>query len=309
MSNCKHIIIIPFAFLSDYSGGVNFKNTDKGLTMYLKNCCVSCISAKVNAGKETDVALVTNIDIPNPYINVLQGYGVKIIKCKFDNFTFGKKVAWSLAFYKINAMWHISQETNYNDYCYMDSDVYVQSNFEYIWEECKKNILLYDICHGLQDGHYMTLLREAEAFKGKDAIGLTHYGGEFFAANRENTLSFMKECQNVYNEMMRKNITTSKGDEFIISMVASRMSLKIRNAGAYVYRYWTRRWHLMSTNYKFNPVVVLHVPQEKEHGMLAIYNKYLSKGIVPSQKKVWKILHLSKPSFSIRCALLWDKIK
>lgn len=42
----KNLIIIPFAYLKEYNGGVNIKDENKKLDTYLKNCCVSCVSAK-----------------------------------------------------------------------------------------------------------------------------------------------------------------------------------------------------------------------------------------------------------------------
>lgn len=308
MSKAKHLIIIPFAFIEDYMGGANIKRTDTKLDLYLKSCCVSSVSARQNVGKDTDVALVTNIDIPDPYKSILGKNDVEIIKCQFDQFTFGKDNDWSLAFYKLNAMYHICHERPYDAYCYMDSDVYVQGSFENIWTECERRLLLYDYCHGLQSQNYHILLNEIEAMTHSSAIGTTHYGGEFVAGSRTSIIHFMDDCKSVYDEMIAKKCTTTRGDEFIVSVAASRTTAEIRNAGPYVYRYWTRRMRLLSTNYMYNGVTVLHVPQEKEHGMLRLYNKYIKKGKKPSRKKVWQSLHLSWPSFPVFCILVWDYI-
>ena len=37
----------------------------------------------------------------------------------------------------------------YESICYMDTDVYIQGSFDAIWTECRQNIMLYDINHGL----------------------------------------------------------------------------------------------------------------------------------------------------------------
>lgn len=262
------------------------------------------MSAKKNCKDETDVALVTNMEVPTSYKNVLEQAGVKVVRCEFDHFNFDGKYTWSLAFYKLCALKYASEKLDYDNYAFMDSDVYVQTDFSDIWKECQQKIMLYDICHGLQVDDYQIFLKEVSDFTGKESLGVTHYGGEFFAANKENAKLFVAECMTIYQDIMEKHFQTSCGDEFITSLAAARMDGKVRNAGAYVYRYWTRRFHLMSTNYEYNPVAVLHVPQEKDFGMLRIFDKYIVHGKLPSQKKVWSLLHLSHADWKISLYLM-----
>lgn len=280
-------------------GGVNWKKKDERLDLYLKNCCVACVSARKNCGKDTDVALVTNIDVPRGYAEVLEHAGVMVWKRPFDRFSFDGKYTWSLAFYKLCALSYAVENDEYEAFAFLDSDVYVQGSFSDIWKECRERVLMYDICHGLQVADYQRFLKEVAGFTGKDSLGTTHYGGEFFAANRENAKAFVTACQQVYDEMVRKEFQTTCGDEFIISVAAAQSALAVRNAGAYVYRYWTRSFHLVSTNYEYNPVTVLHVPQEKEYGMIALYNRYVRKGKLPSRQAVWRLLHISHPDWKV----------
>ena len=288
---------------------MNLKENKSKLDLYLKNCSVACVSAKKNCADNTDVALVTNIDVPLEYKKVLEQEKVQILQYALDEFSFDGKYTWSLAFYKLCALYHVTENLDYDNYVFMDSDVYVQTDFSDIWKECKQKIMLYDICHGLQVEDYNRFLKEVCEFTGTDALGITHYGGEFFAANKENAKEFVTTCLDVYREMMKKHFKTSCGDEFITSLAAARMEEKVRNAGAYIYRYWTRRFHLMSTNYQHNPVAVLHVPQEKDFGMIRIFDKYVSHGSLPSQKKVWKMLHLSHTDWKIALYLKLQSLK
>lgn len=234
------------------------------------------------------------------------------MNCEFDNFSFDASYTWSLAFYKLNALKHAIEDLPYDNFAYVDSDVYIQSDFRDIWTECSKSILLYDICHGLQVGNYRYLLKEFIEFTGEDAIGLTHYGGEFFASNRMNAKMFIDECLQVYLKIKQNSFQTRNGDEFITSLAASKLK-NIRNAGAYVYRYWTGGFYLVSTNYMFNPVVVLHVPSEKERGMLKIFDKYVVKGKLPSIESVWGLLHIRRPKLNtylkIKLASILKKVK
>lgn len=305
----NNIILIPFAFLKSYSGGVNLKGSDNKQDLYLKNCCVSCVSAKKNAGEDTDVALVTNLAVPEKYGDILKMAGVKIFKYDFDHFNFNGTYDWALAFYKLNALYHAVKELDYDNYAYLDSDVYVQGSFEDVWKECSKKIMMYDICHGLQVEDYQRFLKETNDFLDEESLGLTHYGGEFFAANKENAQAFVEECISIYEEMMQKSFQTSMGDEFISSLAAARLADRVRNAGAYIYRFWTRRFHLMSTNYEYNPVTVLHVPQEKDFGMLKIFDRYVDHGKLPSKKKVWQLLHLSHADWKIALYLKLQAFK
>lgn len=288
---------------------MNLKENKSRLDLYLKNCCVACVSARKNCGKDTDVALVTNMDIPTAYCEILEQAEVKILQYEFDQFNFDGNYIWSLAFYKLCALFHVVEEIDYDNYAFMDSDIYVQSDFADIRKECRHKVLLYDICHGLQIEDYQRFLIEVEEFTGNDAVGTTHYGGEFFAANKENSKSFVEECLNIYNEMRHKSFKTSCGDEFITSLAAKRMDGKVRNAGAYIHRYWTRRFHLMSTNYQYNPVVVLHVPQEKDFGMIRVFDKYILNGSLPSRKTVWRMLHLSHTDWKISLYLYLNALR
>lgn len=292
------IILIPYADKDGANTGVNINSDDKRVDIYLKNCCVALISAK-HYNSDCDVALVTNIDVPEKYNKLLSANNIKIIKTPFDEFTFGDKYLWNLAFYKLCAVDYVVKNFDYNYVSYMDSDVVIQSSFNDIWEECDYSVLLYDINHGLQVKDYRIIVDEFSAFLGEKSL-ITHYGGEFFAANRDNAEIFIDKCKDIYRTMIEKGFTTTKGDEFIISLAASQMKEKIKNAGAYIYRFWTSGFRLVSTCYAFNPVTILHMPAEKEHGMLVLYNRFIRKNKMPKKKTVWRICHLKNMRFSAK---------
>lgn len=290
----KGIIIIPFAYIEGFQSGINVQNIGKKIDLYIKNCCVSAISARKYNDNATDVAVVSNIEFPDFYSKLLEVNGVLFIKQDFDSFTFGNDYVWSLAFYKLCALSGVIQKFDYNYYSYLDSDVYVQGSFELLWKECDQNIMLYDINHGLQVRDYNHILNEFWNFLGKDIL-LTHYGGEFFAAKRDYALEFLKVCFSIYNQMGERNFVTTHGDEFIISLAAFELRDKIKNAGAYIFRFWTgRKFRLVSTQYISNPVIILHVPAEKMVGMIYLFDRYISKGKIPSNRKLYRILHLNK---------------
>ena len=290
----KKLFFVSFAFDEEKLSGMNVYKSDKFNT-YLKNICVSLISAKRTTA-DVDVALVCNVDVPEEYDTILKNNGVLIFKESFDSFLFKNNYPWCLAFYKLCALGKMIDK-GYDYYVYTDADVYVQSSLENVFEELQDNILLYDINHGLGVKDYRIIGDEFVNFGVSKYT--THYGGEFFGASRDNAKDFLSECFSVYEEMLKKDFVTTKGDEFILSVAASRMKTKIKNAGAYIFRFWTGRFYLVSTCYKYNEVSILHLPDEKEKGMLRLYNYFLKKQSFPKKEKVHKICHLSRKSKTV----------
>lgn len=288
----RNIICIPLAFKESANAGMNIKG-DR-YEIYLKNACVALCSAK-KYNPKTEVVLASNVKedkLPNEYTSILKREDVGIVYIPFDSFVFPDSYLWSLAFYKLCVLKHIS-EMNYENVCYLDADCYIQGDFEALWSECKHNILLYDINHGLNVKDYRELSDEIALFMGKQKF-LTHYGGEFFAASIDRARVFVQHAELVYKKMIDNKFVTAKGDEFILSVVAEKMRLQIKNAGAYVYRFWTSySFRLISTCYQYNPIVVIHLPDEKNHGLIKLYDSYIKKGIPLDNKIVWKKCRLT----------------
>ncbi|WP_413854062.1 hypothetical protein [Candidatus Ruminimicrobium bovinum] len=288
----KNIIFTPFFFNEKYNSGMNVFSKDKK-NIYLKNICVSLISAR-HYNKSCDIALVTNLQdnqIDKKYKHLLENNNIKIFTFEYDTFCFPKNYPWASAFYKLCALDHLVK-MDYENYCYLDADTYIQNSFDNIWKETKDNILLYDINHGLDTKDYITFCKQIKFFFNKE-IFITQYGGEFFAANLSLARKFIEKAKDIYNEMKNKCFLTSIGDEFILSITAYKLRDKIKNAGAYIFRFWTDSFRLVSTCYKFNKVSVLHLPSEKERGIIKIFNKFISQNKIPKDKQIWKICHLS----------------
>jgi len=321
----KSCLFIPFATLADYNTGANISQALKGKAsdIYLKNLCVAAVSAKANGtaasnagdrnggGKssliECDIAVVVNFKIPDRYKEILEKWDIKIFTCPFDTFNLGAKYTWSLAYYKLCALKYMVENLDYDNYAFVDADVYVQDTLEYIWREANDKVLLLDINHGLQTTHYNSFIAEVNKF-GVNGL-ITHYGGEFFAANRANSHFFIKKCVEIYDKMNSIGYNTSHGDEFITSIAASEMPTVVKNAGAYIYRYWTGGcFRLVSTNYEFNAISILHVPDHKMNGMIKIFDRYVVHGKLPSKRKIWSLLHLNQRSLRSKLSYLRDRL-
>lgn len=303
----KNIIMIPYADIIGANTGVNLKKTSLRKKIYLENCCVALLSAK-HYNPDCTIALVTNTDIPTEYASLLHRNNIEIITAPFDSFSFDNQYTWALAFYKLCALNYVSVHHPHDAYCYLDSDVCIQNDFSAIWEECAAHIMMYDINHGLQVEHYRHFLKEIESFTETPQL-ITHYGGEFFAANHKNTLLFLEHCHSIYNEMQKKRFVTTHGDEFITSLAAKELGSLIKNAGAYIFRFWTGGFRLVSTCHQNNPVFILHVPAEKEYGMRRLYCRYIRKGQVPKKKTLWRFLHITHRSGKIVAASAYHKLR
>lgn len=283
----KKLFFVPFAFGQKQATGMNVKKDP--LNTYLKNICVALISAKQST-PEMDVALVCNIDVPDLYRKLLLDNNVLIFKEPFDSFVFSDDYPWCLAYYKLCALEKVLKY-EYDFYLYTDADVYVQSSLENVFEELKDNILLYDINHGLGVRDYRIIDREFRQFGVKQYI--THFGGEFFGASASNAQRFIEHCKAIYEKMQAENFVTTKGDEFILSVAASEMRDTVKNAGAYISRFWTGLFYLVSSCYRFNEVAILHMPREKNVGILKLFDIFVKKGRFPKKQKVHRICHLT----------------
>lgn len=305
-------LFIPFATISGYETGANIsaKDISRSAEIYLKNLCVAAVSAKINGTKDcpdTEIAVVTNFEIPDTYRTVLETNNIKIINCPFNTFNFGAKYKWSLAFYKLCALKFMYEEYDYEYLAFVDADVFVQESLKNIWLEAKTAILLYDIVHGLQVKCYTDFLNEVNQFMELGMI--THRGGEFFAANRDNCHKFISKCEEIYNRMLQSDFRCTTGDEFITSIAANEFNNLIKNAAPYICRFETGVFYLTTTRYKYNPLSILHVPTEKTSGMVKIFDKYIRKGQIPDNRRAWRLLHLKHPSVRVWISQIYQNLK
>ena len=303
----KYLIMVPYAYLSNMETGMNVaaKNGSKQRDLYLKNCCVALVSAKIN-NPEADVALVTNIEVPDPYMTILQKVGASVIRVPFDRFNFGEKYAWGLAFYKLCAQYYISSYTDYEAIACLDSDVYVQGSFTPVWEKAKSSPVFYRLGTGTAEVTTTKIYAEAASFKGVNEP-FTHYGGEFFAASAAVMREITRREETIFRKMMENGFRVSTGDEFISSLVANTMQDQLATANEFVFRFWTGTYRSISENYK-TTLVCLHVPAEKGTGMISLFDRYISKGQIPPREKVWKMLHISHRSVKVALITIIKKI-
>lgn len=303
----KYLIMVPYAHVSTMESGLNVANKKSGQQkeMYLKNCCVALVSAK-SSNPDADVALVTNIEVPQPYMKILENAGVGVIRVPFDRFNFGDQYTWGLAFYKLCAQYDISHNTDYDAVACLDSDIYVQAGFEPVWERVKSSVMCYQLGTGTAEVEVTKIYAEAAQFRGVNEA-FTHYGGEFFAASSADMRSITEKEEAVFRQMQERRFRVSTGDEFISSLVFNTMKERIAPANEFVYRFWTGTYRCISESYK-TTILCLHVPAEKGTGMIGLFDRYISKGRIPAKEKVWKMLHISQRSAKVAVIMILKKI-
>ena len=90
--------------------------------MYLQNACCCLLSAKKHNPNDT-VAIVTNVQIPICYEEVLKKANVEIFIKPFDTFFLQDGSKWCFAFYKLCALLHMVNENIYDKLLLLDTDV------------------------------------------------------------------------------------------------------------------------------------------------------------------------------------------
>lgn len=302
-----NLIIVPYAELDGAKSGLNISSTIDKRALYLKNCLVALFSIRVHNDDNTDVAFVTNIDVPDDYRRKLENKRIIVIRAPFTSFFPGNDYQWCLAFYKLCALKYVVDNTNYDKYAYLDSDIYCQRSFSDIWEEADQHVMLYDTNHGLSDKNYKRFILECSDYYGFHKL-ITHYGGEFFASNKKNAIVMINTMKSIFDSMLENGINNKSGDEYVLSLAASENFNLIKNAGAYVYRYWTNDVRLINSLYKRNNMVILHCPGEKSTGILKIYKIIEKKHKLPKNNKIHKYLHLNHRSIRCMMSIIKSKI-
>ncbi|WP_303195083.1 hypothetical protein [Thomasclavelia spiroformis] len=311
MSN--KLVFVPLAYKQNYSMSANMKvDNDTGIVVYLKNALVSLISVKkYNTGVQ--VALVTNFTVPNKFRNIFEKNDILIFEITFDNFIMPPEFKWSLAFFKISALEYVVKELNYDYYLELDSDEICINSFDDMWYELNDKLLMYvsrfrfnHSTRKLYSDIYCNVYKLI-AFQGR----ISKTGGGFIAGNKNSILHFIDECNYVYSylkenvDKLDKNI----GDELYTSIYYAKFSDRVKDASPYVDVYWTSDFYYVSTNYKFDAVSLLHLPDEKQRGLLYIYDYFMKNGTFPSENLMFKYLSFpnSKRPFSI--IRFWLRIK
>jgi len=263
------------------------------LETYLENIVVALISAKRNNPDDSVELIVTENTLPllpEYFVSLLKANNVGIRTMPFTYFKNDEGQIWSFSFYRLSIMLELSKDKIYENIVSIDSDTFTTKSYKFLYDDCKNYILLLDLNHSHEIIQAQDTAKDYLALRNKE-IYFINYGGEFIAGSSEKLFAFMSECLNVFNELNEKQIKFTHGDETVLAISAFETNLKIKNAGPYVYRFWTgRAKRIISTVYEYNPVCVFHVPDEKITGLRFIYDYFRKKNIFPDSIKAAKML-------------------
>ena len=303
----KNLIFCAYAYESEMQGSTNVANGNatKGKELYMKNIVVALGSAKMS-NANTAVALVTNIEIDEPYASLLKNNGILIYKEPFDCFNFGSWYRWGLAFYKLCALKKVLAY-DYDNYLLIDADTYTFSNIDDLWLQTADYLMLYDLGHRPTVPNCAKFYREAKAFNGVERQ-MTKYGGEFIAGNKQILTSFVNKAEVIFMQLKESGFQTTGGDEFIVNNAADQMRGQIKNAGGYIQRYWTAiEFNHVCTYHIYDPISILHVPLEKKVGIMLVYKYYVRHNQFPSKECVFWMLNV--PHAPMKLTLLLKRLR
>lgn len=264
--------------------------------MYIRNSFVSLCSAKEkNPG--CSVILFTNCKLPEQYSELFDKNNIDIVLIPFDEYQMPDFFKWGYAFYKLCVLKHIVLEMEYDCILGLDTDTVVTGSLELLWEEMLKtnSVMLYNLHRKLDHPVMKAINRDYGKLFGKHKI-IQQFGGEFVAGGGKCLQDFIGRVDEVYYKVKDDNfkmIDSDSGDEAFLSMAAANFNA-IRDANAYIGRFWTGRFYLVSTSWKYDPVDILHLPAEKSYGMLDIYDYFKNHNRMPEIGYIAKVCSLPK---------------
>ncbi len=298
----KNLICCAFAHKDGFRTSMQTaKQAGRDTTeMYLKNIFVALVSAKLHNPSD-DVCFVTNCELPGKWVERLEGQHIMIKTVPFTDFEVPRSFPWALAFYKLCALQAVvAQGEDYAHILLMDADTYTTRSYRELWEEADFGVLLFPVGHSFQHSDRETIRRDfqryfPEAAKEKNIV---HYGGEFVAGSPASLEKYLQFCRLVYDKVKTAGyqMEPHAGDETIWSIAAAlaKDKLTVTEAGAYIYRFWTGDFYLVSTVTVSNPVCIWHIPNEKETGFLRIYQYYQKHSAFPAIQRCMKIFGMRK---------------
>ncbi len=313
----KNLICCAFAFKEGFKTSMQtVKKAGKDMTdIYLKNIFVALTSAKLHNPKD-DVCLVANCDLPKEWEERFTEQKIIIKNVPFTTFEIPREFPWALAFYKLCALHAVTMQGEvYAHILLMDADTYTTQTYEELWKEADYGVLLFPVGHSFHHADREIIRRDFERYFPKEAKekNIVHYGGEFVAGTPENLKQYLQVCELIYQKIKDAGyqMEPHAGDETIWSIAAAlvRHTLPITEAGAYLYRFWTGEFYLVSTVTVSNPVCIWHIPNEKETGFLRMYEYYQKKKTFPKVELAMAIFGMRKAERPFNRYTLMNKIK
>lgn len=296
----RNVICNAFAFQEDYGTSMQMGGkADKALLeVYMKNIFVSLRSAKLQ-NPQDDVLLLTNAAVPDKYQKLFYENEIKIQVIPFEDFVMPKEFNWALAFFKLCALQHMAEQSEYEKVLLLDADTITMHSYDELWQEAEQGILLYGVGHTINHHDRLLIRSDYQTLYPDGQENIVHYGGELVGGTRRELQQFVKICGQVYNTIRESGFAVSKktGDETILSIAAAKAD-RVVDAAPYLFRFWTEEFYLVSTVTVSNPVAIWHIPSEKRTGFIRMFRYYRRHRTFPEVKqaaKVFGIVQAKRP--------------
>lgn len=272
--------------------GAGVKKVSDAMAVYIKNAIVSLASAKM-WNPDAVCILNCNFEVPEELRQVAERAKIQLLQVPYGKYKSNEAFSWAITQYKYDSMDFMVNEVMKDDdvLILLDTDTVCVQKLDDIFEEAEKGLILYPISHGYRHERRHSMIRNFQKLYGEDCDNLVHYGGEFFAGNRQALGELLQSCMEVIEKARQREDLEPWDDEHILSIAVERqLKQKVYPALEYIYRYWTNQFYLVSTNYFYDPVRIWHLPSEKNYGMMVLYEYFCRHQKFPTIEKMAAIM-------------------
>jgi len=292
------LVCCAISHLDGYQGSVNLSNTYSHMDIYLKNAFVALKSTKEN-NPGINVGLFINFDVDAIVQGIFSEEGIHIYKVPFNSFRVPSDNKWSLAFYKLCALeWAVNNLT-FNYFVEIDCDVFCNGNVTDLISEAGEAIVMlsgpFTYNHPIRKQFELAYKKMYS-----EECRMIKWGSGLICGNLAMLKEYMIVCDEVYLKMKAHSFCGDNllGDEYITSVAAIKTKVPIRDGKAYMNVYWTSSFYLVSTDYYYDKMVFLHLPDEKETGLIDLYDYYMNHSHFPKAEVVYKYLNLPQCNYN-----------
>lgn len=269
------------------------KNVEDAMDVYVKNAIVALVSVKIHT-PEVICILNCNFEVPSDLKNVAEKAGIKIHMVPFGKYKSKEEFSWGITQYKFDSMDYVLQLMDDGDcMLLLDTDTVCTQDLTEIFKEAQSSLILYVVNHGYLQERRQDIIENYRKIYNLDQANVIHYGGEFFAGNKQYMEKLLYYCDAVIQAAHKTNDLKPWDDEHILSIAIKHFwNESVYPASPYIFRYWTNQFYLVSTNYYYDPVKIWHLPAEKNYGMIALYEYFEKNHEFPSIKKMASMIGL-----------------
>ncbi len=258
------------------------------------------------------MAVVVNFELSPFFDELFKSNDIKVYKIDFEDYKVPANFVWSLAFFKITALKFITLNTDYEYTLQLESDEICISNFDDMWRELDYKILM--IYSPFRVDHPNRVLYSKlfhEIYKNNTKQTIVKTGAGFVAGRKDMLLDFVKVCDEIYDYIKYNESTVDKniGDELYTSIYCALYPMRVGDAGPYATVYWTGSFYFAATNYKYDPVSIIHLPAEKKRGFIKLFEYYLKNKKLPKNETIYRIMNFPKTPTHLTIKKSLSKIK